>query len=99
MKPNLDRVQIILGGVFFLCCITFELFFVLGKLRIANGVANATMLVFIIGCFYTGFKRISQARKEGVTISWHKERWIRSGIIIFICQILVFISNYGRIYG
>jgi hypothetical protein len=99
MKPDIDRVQVIFGGIVFLGCILFGLFFLMDKIRIANDIANITMFIFIIACFYTGLRRISQASKKGVKILWYKQPWILFSISTLIWQVLLFISNYSRIYG
>ena len=99
MKPDIDKVQVILGVVVLLGCILFGAFFLLGKLLIANGFSYATMFVFVIVCFYTGLRHISQASKEGVKISWYKQPWILLSILLFVSMAIIFISNYPRIYG
>jgi hypothetical protein len=99
MKPNPDRVQIILGSIAFLGCILFEVFFLLHEFHIANGVCYATILVFSIACLYTGLRRLSRAAKEGVKIAWYKQPWILSSIFTLIWAIVLFISNYARNFG
>ena len=99
MKPDIDRVQVILGGVFFLGIILFGIFFLMDKLRIANDVFYATMLISEIVLLYTGLRRISQASKEGMKILWYKQPWILFSIFQFIWLVMLFISNYSRIYG
>ena len=99
MKPDIDRVQVILGGVFFLGIILFEIFFLIGKLRLANSIFYVTMLLFLIGFLYTGLKRISKKSKEGVKIPWYKQPWILVSILMFVTLVMIFISNYTRNFG
>lgn len=98
MKPNVGKVQVILGGIVFLGCILFGVFFLMDKMRIGNSTFDATIFIFIIACFYTGLRHISQASKEGVKISWYKQPWILLSILLFISMVLLFIANYSRIY-
>ncbi len=86
MKPNVDKIQVILGGVVFLGIIVFGAFFLMDKLRIANSISDATVFVFGIACLYTGLRRISQASKAGVKILWYKQPWILLSILLLCAQ-------------
>ena len=99
MKPDIDRVQVILGGFFFLGIILFGIFFLMDNLRLANGVFYITMLLFLIGFLYTGLRRISKKSKEGVKIPWYKQPWILLSILMFVSLFILFISNYARNFG
>jgi hypothetical protein len=99
MKSDIDRIQVILGGVFFLGCIILGVFFLSGKLRIANDVFYATMFIIEIAFLYTGLRDMFQSSKKGVKISWYKQPWILVSIFLFAWLVMLFISNYSRIYG
>jgi hypothetical protein len=83
MDIDFDRVQITFSALFLLAGITLIVSFILGKLTIMNDAGYTGSFIMGIAFLYTGFKRLSQGRKEGGNIVWYKQPWIMSGIVVF----------------
>ena len=94
MLNTIDRIQKILGSLFFLDIIGLIIFLVIYRsVRSANYFGYGGMFILAFLFMYTGYKRLSLMQKEGQTTIWYRQPWIMVGFMTCVLAILFLVTN------